>query len=141
MEMTRIEARALSAKIDATLNSETELAFEVVYALNKTKGKLKRIVDEIEEMVSASQKQERMISLKFCAKDESGKPVIVGNRYAGLEHGINPEYDEKIEKFIGDRLAYLNEKIDIEIHYVSVDMIPKTGKASVLEALCCFVKD
>jgi len=139
--MTRIEVRELSAKIEATLNSETELAFEVVYALNKTKGKLKRIVDEIEELVSASQKQERILSLKFCSKDESGKPIIIGNRYAGLEHGINPEYDEKIERHIGDRLAYLNENIDIEIHYISVDMIPKTGKASVLDTLSCFVKD
>ena len=139
MEMSRIEALGFSKKIDAVLNSDTELAFSVVYALNKTKSKMKGMIEEIEEMLSASKKQERILNETYCRKDDGGKPIIVENQYTGLEKGTIPEYDEKAEKLVADRISFLSDVVDVDIHNINKDDIPKNGKAFILETLCRFV--
>lgn len=141
MEMTRFEVREFYGMIEATLKSEETLDFDVIYALTKTKGKLRHVAEEIVEMIENTRKAEQQLCLKFCDKDDEGKPVTEDNRFSGLEIGKHPEYDNAIEDLISKRTAFLNEKINVEIHHINKEIIPKKGKANILETLCYFVKE
>lgn len=141
MKMSRNEGLLFFAKINAVLNSETKLTFDMIYAISKVKNKIKNIIEEINEFISQLQKEERKLSLEFCEKDESGKPVIRDDRYCGLEEGLNPEYDAKIADLMVKKKAYLKEEIEINMHYINKEEIPKNGPAHILGTLFYFVKD
>jgi len=139
--MKRNEARILYSKINAVLNSEAELGFNIVYALTKTKNRMKTEVEEVGEILKKLQDEEKQLVLEYCEKDDYGLPVIRDGKYCGLEDGINTEYDSKIREQMEKRLKYLNEDIDVSIHYINRDDIPQKGKAHILDTLCYFIKD
>lgn len=141
MEMKRGELRQFINSIEATLRSDAELSFDIIYAITKTKNKTKSFMEEIVDMVTSTQKIERQLMLKYCDRDKEDKPVITGERYAGLEPGRKPEYDVKIEELIDKRNNYLKETIDIPIHHIKKENIPKKEKAFIMETLCYFIND
>ena len=141
MKMTRGEVRVFFAKLEATLNSEAELGFDIIYALNKTKNKVKPIAEEANEMLISLQKAERQLAVKFCERDKDDKPIIRDDKYIGLETGRNTEYDEKIEDLIDKRVKYFKEEVEISIHHIERKIVPKKEKASILELLCHFIEE
>ncbi len=134
-ELTRSEISALYKKINETLESDEVLKSVVVYALVKTKHALKPIAEEMVEFIDKSIKQERLLALKYCQKDENGKPVIVGEAYAGLEYGKCSEYDSELDALLEQRKKYVREKISVEIHTITKENVPESGKAHVLNLI------
>lgn len=140
MKLSIVETRRFFDRLEKTLDSETELKFDVIYALNKTRNQLKGTVNEISDMVTLLNKKERSLSLKYCARDENDSPIIRDDRYIGLEPGVCEEYDTEIEKLQDERREYFRKEIDVPIHFVDKELVPKKGKAFVIETLCFFVK-
>lgn len=138
--MKRRELLELSIKIETALNSEEILGFDIVYALNKTSRKIKTEIGEINDMMASFKKEATKLVLIHCTKDDDGKPVIANNKYQGLDTGLNNKYDEATEVAIQKEKGYFNEEVEVEIHEIDKEVIPKKGPANVLNALCYFVK-
>lgn len=140
IKMQRNEVKTFYFNIEQCLKSDEKLSFDVVYALNKTKHKIKSIVEEIGDTINDVQKQVVNITMDFCEKDENGKPVIVDGQYSGLSKGLNVEYDKKIEDITEKQLNYMREEVEIEIHMLNIENLPKSGPASLINILCYFVE-
>lgn len=141
MKLSTGETKIFFEKVESVLNSDEELKVEIVYALNKTRNQLRTTVNEIKDMITLLNRKERNLSLKFCARDGSDSPVIKDDRYVGLEPGVSPEYDIEIEKLQDERRDYFRKEIDVPIHQIGKELIPKKGKSFVLETLCFFIKE
>lgn len=141
MKMTRGEVKVLAAKITTVLSSEEELTFDAIHALSRAKSSVGPEIESMGALIASWQKKEVQLSLKFCDKDLEGKPIVRNERYAGLETGKNPVYDAEMEKAVAARIKYFKEEIEVVIHYIDKEDVPKKGKAFVLETLCYFIKD
>lgn len=141
MKMSRKELRVFFTKLVALLNSEEELTFKIIHAVTKVKNQIKTEVEEINEMLTSMQRNETKLAVKWCFKDKDGKPVIKDDRYCGLETGVNAEYDDAVNTCIEGRKAYMKEEVDVEMHYINKEDMPKKGPANVLEALCYFIEE
>lgn len=141
VKMQRSEVVVFANKIDESLKSNEILSFDIVYALNKTKNKVKIHVEAINDFLSDMQKQSKKLVLAYCEKDNEGKPIIKNDRYTGLETGQQPEYDRITEENNKKTKEYLREEVDVEIHSISRDVIPKKGNMMLLDVLCYFIDD
>jgi len=149
MEKTKAEVRSLYQNIELILNSDDEIGIDCAYALSRTKSYIKNIVEEGNDQINTFQKEERKLAVKYCDKDKDGKPItspiiedgkITGERYSGLGLGKNTEYDEQIEAIIEKRNSYFKEIVEIKVHHIDMEKIPKKGKAFIISTLCELVE-
>ena len=76
MKMTRREILEHDNDLAIVLKLECELNAKIVYAARRTKNRLSLKAVETRELIEDSRKCEQQLDLKYCDKDNDGKPVI-----------------------------------------------------------------
>ena len=113
-KMMRIEAVELLKRTNMVLNDDCEIDVKIVYAMSKTKSKLRDIALEYEEMVTSLNKELRKISI-----------IETSDR----------ERKEKKEVIENQLNEYIKEIVEIDVYGIDTDVVPKKGKASLLGTL------
>ena len=119
-KMMRIEAVELLKRTNMVLNDDCEIDVKIVYAMSKTKSKLRDIALEYEEMVTSLNKELRKISI-----------IETSDR----------ERKEKKEVIENQLNEYIKEIVEIDVYGIDTDVVPKKGKASLLGTLFYYVKE
>ena len=150
MKVKRVELFGLLQAL-GTLGNLSGVKF--AYALIKNKKKIQAELDTLKETVKPSNKlqeyENKRVELckQYCEKDKEGKPVIKNNSYSGLD--VNVKFDAEIkklkeeykteldnrEKQVKEYNKLLQEKVEIELHKIAVDDLPKDITSKQLESL------
>lgn len=141
VKMSINDIRRLFIKIKKFLDSESETSADIIYAMNKTKHKIKKYIDESDDVINGLQKEEQRLIIEYCEKDKDGKPKLINNDYCGLNAGVNSDYDTKAEELSNKIKEYLKEEVEVEIHCIKKEFLPKKGKASDLDLLYNFIEE
>lgn len=127
-------------QIDNLLKRENEYKFN--YALIKIKRKMQSNLKRIDKKLTDINTIRMNLCVEYCEKDEKGKPVIVNDKYKGLEKGVNKEFDDKFTKLQEDRIKFLETEIIIKDCYgIQESLIPDRILGSAQEALLPFIID
>ena len=102
-----------------------ELPAKVMYAVVKNKNKLKKIVEDFEEV-------RKSLIEKYAEKDENGEPVVEDNRYKIADQtAFAKEYSE-----------LLKEENEVDFHTIGIEALEDckiTGE--FMDAISDFVTD
>jgi len=140
VKLTKGEARGILEGVVAIING-FEGKYELLHALNRNRTKLKILAEEIAEMYEVNKKFRQTQQLKYCAKDKDGKPIVhnhpimqgekeIGRNtfYEGLERGLNPEYDDEMDKVAEAEKARMKEPFEFEPYMIKPECLPKEIK-------------
>ena len=145
MEFTVKHIIELNNAIDEMMYLE-EAGYDFNKFLAKTKKKIKPIVENAEEQLKLQRESAKQLVVRYCDKDNEGKPVIKNNQngaeeYQGLSKGLKPEYDAEMEKIENDQKAVLEKKEEIDPEEIEKKKIPKGLKGIYFYYIQDFIKD
>lgn len=141
VKMSINDIRKLYIKSKKYLDSDSETNADIIYAVRKTMNKIRKYVEESDDIINALKKEEQRIVIEYCEKDKDGKPKLINNGYCGLVAGLNSEYDTKIEELSNKINECIKEEIEVEIHCIKKESLPKKDKASDLDLLYNFIEE
>jgi len=131
LKLKNSEALKIFNSINDCLKSN-ENKYEFNYALSKNKKKLEKIVTDINEEIELINKEISRIKVKYCGKDKDGKPIIIRHPadpsksvYQGLEYGLNPEYDVRMEEMETKLKEIMKHENEIEVYLIKKQHIPE----------------
>jgi len=133
--------------------------FKLAYAVAKNKIALQaeqKILNEIlksSDQFLAYEKDRIKLCEKFADKDDAGKPIIVGNKYQGVN--VNPEfqkawaelkeiYKEAIEVEQNKNAEYLKaleEEIEFDMEMIPINELPQDISVAQMDALMLMTSD
>ena len=110
------------------------------YALVKIKKTLTEEAKKIDQKFKFFQTKRNDLCIKYCEKDESGKPIIENDKYKGLVKGENPEFDKVFQALEKERDDYLNSEVVIkDVYGISKDLVPEKLNGLQYEAILPFI--
>lgn len=144
MKLKRKEVKRFLWGINTALGQEDpKIKFDLQIKLISNKNRLKKIVDEMDEMDENMKKHINSLQLKYCDKkiDQDGNetPVIDKNTYVGLVLGQKPEFDRQMEEVQSSMKTYLEEYVEFEPVKLDEKDLPRTVSGLVNEQLFLLV--
>ena len=134
------------AIVESLKNNENKYEFN--YALSKNKRVIEKCVQDTNEEMSLINKEISRIKVQYCLKDKDKKPVIIrmsqdpsNSVYAGLEYGINPEYDDRMDEMNGNIKGLFTKEVEFEFYTIKKAHLPEKMTGTNLEALLDLIEE
>lgn len=144
LTLTRDAWSDVYAGIDIGLKI-ADLPHELKYALVRNRHRLLPIFKEIGDHLRAVEEDRKLLAVKFCKKDEAGKPMVErvpqGERYVGLVFGMVPEHDIQSKALNDDLLAYLAEPIELTYFQIRAEHITDKVPGNMLNLIYPITED
>lgn len=146
-QLTRNEALGLYAALNSYAGKTVGREFD--YARGKNMNKLEfdiKYIEEKRQPLIDLDKERTVLCEEHCDKDADGKPLIVGDKYVGLED--NEEFQAAFEGLKVKLVAVETEltelgkgEIGVDLHKVKLDCFPAEGVAGYMTAFAPMVAE
>lgn len=142
MELSQVLAAFLAIK----RMEKEKVGIKWAYAVSKNKAKLQPEIDGIanaEKGFIVAEKKRVQYCEANALKDKDGKPVIENGEYKGIDIK-DPKFVEIIEnsKKLGEeRLEFLKNSTEVELHIVDFKDVPEQISQADLESLMPMIKE
>ena len=141
------------------INSINLTGVKFNYALLKNKKKISEELEILKTVIKPNEELEKFenerveVCKKYCEKDKEGKEVIKQGKFAGLENNkdfetaidkLKETYKETLDKKTAQIKEYeklLIEEVEIDIHQVVLNDVPKEITTKQLESIIEIVKE
>ena len=141
------------------INSINLTGVKFNYALLKNKKKIQEELEILKTVIKPDKKAEEFekarieLCKEYCKKDKEGKEIIKQNKFVGLENNkeftiaidkLQETYKETLDKKEAQFKEYqtlLDEEVEIKIHQVALNDVPKELTTKQLESIIEIVKE
>lgn len=115
-----------------------EQDFKLNYGIIKNKDKLEKICIDTNIQLNLYDLEREGLCEKHADKDEDGNPIIVENKYKGLDH--NEEFRKDFDELKTRINTYKDEEVTVDAYEISQSLIPLKMLGLYQEAIMPFIE-
>ena len=141
------------------INSINLTGVKFNYALLKNKKKIQEELETLKTVIKPDKKVEEFekarieLCKEYCENDKNGKEIIKQGKFVGLENNkaftiaidkLKETYKETLDKKDAQVKEYyklLEEEVEIEMHQVALNEVPKEITTKQLESILVIIKE